>query len=197
MGDGDRFSVTTSGFDDLARFATSTQSDIERSAQRALNKAADRAKANANRMMREQIHLPATYLNDRLSVSKRASAEDLEAIVRGTDSPVSLARFSQGTPKSTRAAGGVEVEVKNGLARFMKKAFLVQLRGGAFGLAVRWSNGAPPRAWKPKQLAPGLWLLYAPSVDQMLRQLLKASGLIQDTSDFLADEFQRQMELKE
>lgn len=137
------------------------------------------------RDMRSQVNFPSGYLEsaDRLKVRRMASKGRLEAVIRGRDRPTSLARFAEGqTPANTRGRG-VRVKLKGqGAIKQMRKAFLVNLRGGNTGLAVRMKDGqSPSNAYKPVRLDKNLWLLYGPSVDQVFRTVAE------DKSDEIAD----------
>jgi hypothetical protein len=144
----------------------------------------------------EEVNFPAGYLNnDRLFVSSRASNAKLEAVIKGRDRATSLARFAAKgqTPKSTRGSG-VRVNVKRAAPKEMKGAWLVSLNNGNLGLAVRLSPGEQLRNKKTPsnvQIAPGVFLLYGPSVDQVFK------GVAFDNADkigeMVAVEFLRQI----
>lgn len=162
--------------------------DIRRAAMRAVNRTADRARTASAREMRNQVNFPASYLNaeGRLQVSKRASSDDLEAKVTGRQAPTSLARFVQGTPKR---GAGVQVAVKPGAARFIKRGFLMKLKNNNVGLALR-TDGSPPKgAYKPKKISDNLYLVYGPSVDQVFRTV--AEDVSEPMADYLEREFNR------
>lgn len=173
-----------------------------RAAQQAINKTVERARATAAREMRAQVNFPAQYLsgtNGRLSITKRADAMDLEAIVTGRHRPTSLARFAVVARRGPTP--GARVAVNPGLARHMPRAFFVNLRSGNtdtknnLGLAIRLEEGMrPSRAFKPKEVSPGLFLLYGPSIDQVFDDV--AVEISPAMADFLGDEFLRLLELK-
>jgi hypothetical protein len=139
----------------------------------------------------DEIEFPKGYLNrDRLGLAKRASTSKLEAVIRGRDRPTSLARFAKG---ASNRRSGVQVRVKPGSTKTMSNAWLVPLRSGNTGLAIRLKPGeslnkrTPPKV----KLAADVYLLYGPSVDQVL------SGVATDNSDKLGEmvsrEFLRQI----
>lgn len=156
---------------------------VRAAAAKALNATLSVGRTMAADGIANDIRLPASYIKagDRLTIPKRARPDDLEGILRASDSPISLARFVRGAPvKGTKnEPGGINVELKLGHAIFMKGAFLLKLRRGSaavsadsfnLGLAVRTKVGERPnRAYKPKDLGNGLWLLYGPSVDQIFK----------------------------
>lgn len=142
-----------------------------------------------------QVAFPTGYLkNDgRLSVTRRAREGSLEAVITARDRPTSLARFTSGqTPASTRK-GGVTVEVKRGKTVHMKKAFLVNLKNGNLGLAVRLKPGeslANKTNGKPVMLAKNVYLLYGPSVDQVFQTVAEES--LPELGTMVSKEFLRQ-----
>ena len=164
------------------------------SARIAVNKATDKARVMASEDIRGSINLGRNYLAKRLTVVKRASGNDLEGMIRGSDNPTMLARFANTrNPRVARKAGGVTVSVKPGSAKFMKGAFLMDL-GNTVGLAIRVKPGESLRNRKnAKRVANGLYLLYGPSVNQAFR--LVADDRLDDVLDILETEYNRQMDL--
>lgn len=183
--------------DGLIQFSDrmSRMPDITAQAMRlAINQSADRrALPLARDEIGTQVNFPKGYLNaDRLSVTKRATDADLEAVISGRDRPTSLVRFLVGTPVPGRSKGGLTVRVKPGTSRVMKSAFVVNLRSGNLGLVLRlkegkgieqYSRGAAP-------FGPNLYLLYGPSVNQVFQDV--AEKVLNPTAEYLADEFLRQ-----
>lgn len=176
-------------------------------AQRAVNRTADRTATAARGDIREQVNFAARYLTgtdssgrQRLGVSKRASADHLEAVITGRQRPTSLARFVSGTPKPGRV--GVSVAVAPGFARLMKRAFVIRLPAGRgdietksnLGLAIRLR---PDEVIHNKRvmvpLKGNLYLLYGPSVDQVFASV--RADVAPDAERFLGDEFVRLMGL--
>lgn len=179
---------------------------IEKALLRSINKTADRARTAAARKVREEVAFPASYLSPsagRLRVSKRARSDNpFEAIISGRDRPTSLARFTKQKPVAPgqrHRNGEVGVTVAPGVKHLIKRAFLVNLRSGNIGLAVRTSGDPPANAYKPKPLSKNVWLLYGPSVDQVLSAATHGGGVYQeimpDMLDFLNAEFLRQVDL--
>ncbi|MBB5985930.1 hypothetical protein [Sphingobium lignivorans] len=175
---------------------------IKTAARRAVNRTADRARTDAARRMLQQVKLPPSYLQPsqgRLTVSKRASGDDMEAIVTGRQRPTSLARFARGNAPSKT---GVSVEVAPGFARFMRRAFLIRLRAGSadldtksnLGLAIRLKPGERIESKRQMiRMKGNLYLLYGPSVDQLFNTIRE--DIAPDTQDFLSAEFLRLVEL--
>ena len=181
-------------------------SKIETALLRSINKTADRARTSASQDIREQVAFPASYLTPsakRLFVSTKATkASPFEAVISGRDRPTSLARFTNQKPLGggQRHRGGqVAVTVKPGVRRYIKRAFLITLNNSNVGLAVRTDGGPPNNAYAPKEIGKNLWLLYGPSVDQVLSAASNGGGIyeeiVPETLDFLNDEFNRQLDL--
>ena len=179
---------------------------IETALLRSINKTADRARTLASQDIREQVAFPASYLAPsakRLFVSTKATkAGPFEAVISGRDRPTSLARFTNQKPLGggQRHRGGqVAVTVKPGVRRYIKRAFLITLNNSNVGLAVRTDGGPPNNAYAPKEIGKNLWLLYGPSVDQVLSAASNGGGIyeeiVPETLDFLNDEFNRQLDL--
>ena len=179
---------------------------IETALLRSINKTADRARTSASQDIREQVAFPASYLAPsakRLFVSTKATkASPFEAVISGRDRPTSLARFTN--QKSLgggqrRRGGQVAVTVKPGVRRYIKRAFLITLSNSNVGVAVRTDGGPPNNAYAPKEIGKNLWLLYGPSVDQVLSAASNGGGIyeeiVPETLDFLNNEFNRQLDL--
>ncbi len=131
--------------------------------QRAVNYALNRARARSSREARLQVAFPARYLSgaDGKIDLVPATKANAEGRLTASSQPRSLASF---VVSATRH-GGVKVRVKPGSVRTLPKAFL--LKGRIPGLAVRSAN-KPRGAYIPKKLGKNLWILYGPSVAQVL-----------------------------
>jgi hypothetical protein len=178
--------------------------NVSRAATQAINRTADRGRAQAAREVLAQLSLPANYVkaknSKRLRVVKRARKDSLEAVIASQARPTSLARFATAITKR-----GVRVAVKPGGSKLIPNAFLIKLRAGSAnldtkanqGLAVRTAKGArPPTAYKPKQIAPRLWLLYGPSVNQAFGgDRGVANKITPATANFLEKEFNRLLKI--
>lgn len=198
---GDAYVVAIEGLEAL-RDLEQLPARILRAARQAVNKTTERTRAASAREIREQVNFPARYLSGqdgRLSIIKRASGDELTGIIRGRARPTSLARFMVGSGVGQR---GVSVAVKPGGARFLPRAFAIRLRAGSanvdtksnLGLAVRTENGERPRgAYKPKEIGPGLWLLYGPAINQVFRTVAEEQR--PDAEDFLEREFLRLLDV--
>lgn len=144
--------------------------------------------------MRDQLNFPEGYLEtgNRLSVVRKATRNTLSATIRGRDRATSLARFRTGgqTPVNTRGRG-VRLQVKRGQTRVLRKAFLVKLRGGNIGLAVRLKPGESlANSTGAVEIFENVYLLYGPSVDQVFRTVADDVG--PNVLDSVTTEFFRQ-----
>ena len=156
---------------------------IRRTASKAINTITRKARTAGAREIRKQVNLPARYVSPSgkgFYISETANPGSLQAKITARGRPTSLARFVNGSPKPGKA--GVHLEVSPGRARFMRRAFILNLRGTGGssdpdlankGLAIRLRPGerlqnkvdALPFSGKDRQL----YLLYGPSVDQVFR----------------------------
>lgn len=171
---------------------------------RAMNDTASRSRTMSARAAREQVNFPASYLSPsakRLWVKTKARRNALMTVIEGRGDPTSLARFTKQKPLSGGArhkGGKINVTVKPGQTKAIPRAFLLRLRNGNIGLAVRTEGEPPKGAWKPRSLGRNLWLLYGPSVDQVLSSVKNGNGVYDDitpeTLAYLEKEFFRQME---
>lgn len=214
----DLFALVIDGLDDLEDLETLPQ-DMIRAARIAVNDAATRGRTAMGREVLSQIAFPADYVsprNKRLYVSKPATNGDLEAVVTARSRPTSLARFAQGG--ATKGQRNVRVELKRGAVRSIPgknatehgySAFLMKLRAGSadldtkhnLGLALRVPPGKRPNnAYAPKPLGNNLYLLYGPSVSQLIYSERNNGGvateLTPEIQQMLSDEFWRQMRLE-
>jgi len=186
--------AVASGLSDMRRYLEALPQVAERAAVLAVNQVAQRdAITLSKREMRAQVDFPAGYLEGgrRLSVNRRATSVSIEASIVGRDRPTSLARFARGqNPQNTRGQG-VRVQVKKGRTQVLRKAFMVPLRNGNLGVAVRLPKGETLRnSDGAKQLSNNVYLLYGPSVDQVFRGV--ASDITPQLSRNLSNEFLRQ-----
>lgn len=155
--------------------------------------------ATMRQQIYDEVNFPKGYLEseDRLWLRKKANDHDLTAIVTGRDRPTSLARFAPGqipTAPGKKGVKGVRVTVDPGKSKLLKAAWLVNLKNGNLGLAVRLKPGEQFRNKSDQgtavRLADNVYLLYGPSVNQVFR------GVADDNSGklltMIEDEFYRQ-----
>lgn len=166
--------LISKGLDEFSQFFRELPETAVEAAYFAVNDSAESAVPMFKRQMAGQIAFPRGYLSkERLGVRRKATRATLEAVISGRDRPTSLARFAEGaTPENSRKRP-VIVRVKPGKTIGLKKSFLVRLNNNNIGLAIRLPAGQRPRdAYKPVQLASNVYLLYGPSVDQVLQGVL-------------------------
>lgn len=181
--------VDIEGFAPVVRAYADAPLKAREATRRAVNFAAERARTLGAKSMRRQVAFSASYLNERLKVTKRASLSDLSADVTGRDRPTSLARFAAKRPalavgrQKAQKPGevrAVAVMVDPGRRVVMQDAFLVRFKSGAIGLAQRGGagrrNSENPKyrlSRKRKDGSPGkgdYYLRYGPSVDQVFAE---------------------------
>lgn len=182
-------SIVANNFGSLSGFFRDLPDEAERSMAMAINQVVARDGLSLIRKdMRDDIEFPAGYLEGkRMLVARKASRGSLEAIIRASDRPTSLARFARAQTPANTQGRGVRVSVKKGETRSLRRAFLVNLRNGNMGLAVRLRPGESLRhSGAAKQLADNLFLLYGPSVDQVFK------GAVDDRSRDLLNMVERQ-----
>lgn len=199
------FVFAVEGLTSLKDFSYNRE-DIETAAQMAINTTLRDKRSDAADRIRAEVNFSTSYLSPsqkRLYVNKLARRGDLEGSIIARGRPTSLARFVQGS--ATPGQQGVSVMVKPGLARFLKKAFLIKLRAGSDietrfnqGLAVRLRPGETLRnKSNVVQMKNGLFLLYGPSVSQVFLDN-SGDGVAKDLEpsvlDEMEDEFLRQIE---
>lgn len=194
-------SIELSGLTDFQSYVDRLPEVSRRAAVMAINQTAQRkALPLARTEIASQIAFGETYLKDptRLGVTKAATGADLEAVITGRDRPTSLARFAAHAPFPTPPKTGVQVKVKPGKTKTMKSAFIVKLpqgKGGTEtnrGLAIRMAEGVKLKKSDGPfaVLAPNVYLLYGPSVNQVFREV--RVDVLTPVAEYLADEFLRQ-----
>lgn len=183
---------------DAVEFFKRLPGTADKAAQLAINSVAQRSGMTLiRRNVLAEIAFPKDYLTgDRLGVTKKAREGDLEAVITARERPTSLARFAApGTALGSRARIGVKVNVKaGGGAKLLKQAWLVNLKNGNVGLAVRLKPGQTldnrykgVTAWLVRDKVA---LLYGPSVDQVFRDVSEKSAA--PVARMVNDEFLRQ-----
>lgn len=193
--DGRGYMVAVEGLDAID--FSDVPEKIKRFAAQAVNTTARRFRTESSRRIREQVAFPARYLDSRtegnLTITRFAEPTLLEAVIRGRERPTQLSRFVKG-PKQ----GGVRsptVEVSPGNRVKMNRAFLMNLRSGNVGLAVRLRPGERvENKQKMVQVSGNLYLLYGPSVDQIFRKV--SEEVSDDAGAFLESEFTRMIEAR-
>lgn len=196
--------ITAVNLLDISDFIGSRPAAARKAARLSINDTSRRAVPGFRKDMLAEVNFPAGYLDgDRFGVTKQATDNDLEAAITARQRPTSLARFAQGQSfEGARRTGGVTVKVnRGGGAKRIKGAFFVRLRQGKdtadgfnLGLAIRLKPGDRLRGRKKGgsgvMLAPDLYILQGPSVDQVFREVSVAGS--PKVADDLVKEFTRQ-----
>lgn len=189
-----------------------SKENITRAASRAINGIARKYRTKGAREIRNQVNLPARFVSPSgkgFYISETATPGSLQARITARGRPTSLARFVKGSPRPGKA--GVHLEVSPGRARFMRRAFVINLRGvggstdpelANKGLAIRLRPGERLRnkvdALPFSGADRSLYLLYGPSVDQVFRSrdgTGVANDMVPEIERDLSEEFIRLLEL--
>lgn len=134
-----------------------------------------------------QVNYPTGYVQSRIRLSSKATRARLRATISGRDRATSLARFAPGQTAQTSKNRGVVVEVKKGNRQLLRKGFIINLRNGNRGLAVRVGNGETlSNSQRAVRLENNVYLLYGPSVDQVAR------GVYDEVTPFIEDQIVRE-----
>lgn len=182
---------------DAAEFIQRLPREVDKAAQLSINTVANRGALKlARNDILANVNFPKDYLyGDRLRVTQLAKPGDLEAVIGAREVPTSLARFADSsTTLGSRARVGVRVQVKRGKTVTLKKAWLVKLKEGNIGVAVRLKPGQTidNKTGTTRWLVPGkVALLYGPSVDQVFRDV--SEDIADPVGRMLQAEFFRQL----
>jgi hypothetical protein len=189
--------IDSSGIEDLEHLFESFPDKARQAMSIALNETArGPALKAAKRNIMAQINFPEGYLDTRVEFKQAATPYKLEARIVGRDRPTSLARFTPaGTPVGRAAVAnrGLTVVVKRGSPQRIPQGFLVNLRNSNIGLAIRLKPGETVRGvqrFNPVRLFPNVYLLYGPSVDQVLTDV--GDQIAEEVTSDVATEFHRQ-----
>ncbi|WP_018875287.1 phage tail protein [Thioalkalivibrio sp. ALJ8] len=204
------YTIDTSNIGAARRFLRGVQRAAQNASYRAVNRTAQQTRTQASRRIRQEVRLPARYVNDNLKVVKRARRDDPTAIIRGRRRPTRLARFGA-KPITKRAAGargdalrgigagrkaaGVSVNVGRTSGRSkMPGAFLIPLssvRTNVFGGQQRDRTGHMGVFVRTGSGRGAIRHLYGPSVDQLFNRLRR--DLQAETTGLLSREYERQL----
>lgn len=187
------------GLKEAKKFFDALPDATRRAASLAINQTTERkAMPLAREAMAVQVAFPTGYLSPpRFIVKDKASPTNLMASIAGRFTPTSLARFTTGGKRAgLRSGTGVTIRVNPGRPLTLPRAFLLNLRSGNIGLAIRLRQGEVLRnrriSGKTFTSGPlkGVTLLYGPSVDQVFRTV--AIDITPQVLDNLQTEFLRQ-----
>lgn len=151
--------------------------------------------------MLRQVAFPPGYLRERagrraeprFGIKYKASPTQLQSAIAGRFAPTSLARFV--TRRNVQRRNGVSVRINPGSTVALPRAFLVGLRSGNLGLAIRLKPGETliktigAKIITQGPMA-GLALLYGPSVEQVFHSV--AQEIEPEVLAYFQTEFLRQ-----
>ncbi len=165
-------SITITGLSSLDEF-TKFLDKVPVAASRAINRAANKTRADSSRRIREQVNFGARYLSGKDGKIELvpATRNRLEAKLGASSDARSLARFVTSASKRQ----GVRVTVTPGQRTALPGAFLLGV-GEQTLLAVR-SPTKPRTAYKPRRISGSLWSLYGPSISQTLISANNRTGI--------------------
>lgn len=185
-------SIDKRQFAQARKFIQGTVRAAEKAQFRSVNRVTSKFRTAASKAIREQVRLPAAYVNKNLTITQKATKENPEAMISGRKRPTRLARYgAKQLARTARAAtgdklrgisagkkqAGVSVAVsRSGGRKKMRGAFLLPLKSaGVMGVFVRTGPGEKD-----------IKHLYGPSVDQMFR------GVRQDLKPKVGKELARE-----
>jgi hypothetical protein len=147
-----------------------------------------------NDIMR-RINVPSSYIGSttsgRMSITQYAKPGHKIAEITARRRGTSLNRFLlRGAVK-----GSVRVSVRPGSVSKIDKAFVMRLRNGNKGIAQRVAGNPDkhPKSNGAVKIGKGLFLLYGPSISQVMNTVVTEEKYIQkDIGNHLEQEFNRQ-----
>jgi hypothetical protein len=196
------FFVEHIGLTEYQRYFAEQPQIANRAASLAINQSVERKAIPISREhMLRQVAFPPGYLREkagrraepRFGIKYKASPTSLVSAIAGRFAPTSLARFV--TRRNAQKRSGVSVRINPGSTVALPRAFLVGLRSGNLGLAIRLrpgevlSNTIGAKIITTGPMA-GLALLYGPSVEQVFRSV--SLDIEPDVLLYLQTEFLRQ-----
>ena len=188
--------ITSVSLDNVKSFFDKLPVVAAKAASLAINEVANRSGLAVMRKdIETQIAYPSGYLNsaDKLGVTKLASPNSLQAVITAKDRPTSLARFATTRIPERNRGNPVNVQVKRGKRVQLKKAFLVRLKNGNVGLAIRLKPGETldnKTQAATVKLGPNVYLLYGPSVEQVFANVAEAR--VPEITNQVSNQFFRQ-----
>lgn len=198
-----KWDVNAIGIDAFESYVNSFPQASRKAALLSVNDGARKGRTLAKREIMKQVALPSSYLGDaskgRLRISRWASKNKLQAVITGRGEATSLLRFAinqgslhaKGTHDSIVAGrGSVKLRVKPGSTSAIDNAYILRLKNGNYGLAIRPGKGGVRGRYKQKRLGSRWALLYGPSVDQVFRDV--RVDIAPEVHHYLTSEFDRQ-----
>ncbi len=197
--------INTVGIDNFSDYIDRFPGMSRKAATMSINSGARKGRVLGKREIMRQVSLPSSYFGNeksgRLRVSRWATEGNLEAAIRGRAEATSLLRFvtnvsslhARGTSDTISAGRGTaRLRVKPGSATAIDNAYILRLKGGNYGLAIRPGHTGVRGRYNQRYIGKGnQWaLLYGPSVDQVFRTV--RGDISPDVGSYVAGEFNRQ-----
>lgn len=187
--------VAVSGLSELSEDFEAAAEKITRFMRMSINTTARRMRTKSSRLIRDEVAFPARYLDSatsgKLRVSRQATEAQLTAAITGRFDPTSLTRFVRGAKSHGRK--NPKLQVSPGSSTVIPNSFIMNLKNGNQGLAIRLKEGETVRGKRRmaslSRRDPSLYLLYGPSVDQVFRSV--AEDVSPEAGEFLENEFLR------
>lgn len=151
--------IDESQIEHAKKVLASVPDGVEKAAASALNRAAEHARTQAKRKVRETYTVKMNRLDERMDV-KRANQKNLFASVQSKGRPVVLSYFNvrPGQPLNKRTTRLVYAQVRRDGGGTIRKVFVARTKSGHIGVFRRTDGN--------KRLP--IKQLYAPSLPQML-----------------------------
>lgn len=178
--------------------------DLTKSAEmnviRAVNRTGDWTRTQAARRIVGQVAFPRGYLDPgqgNLVVATKATLAKPAVIIRARQRPTQLSRFMIASGAKGR---GATVMVRPGEPVERAKFFVLNLKNGNVGIAVRLKPGAlTPEGAKRRKISPweqanSLMILYTASVDQVFSHV--RNEMVPDITSFYTAELARLMSVE-
>ena len=198
-----QFEQTVIGLDQVEALTKSFPEITRKAASLAINDSARRARSMSKKEIMKQVAFKSSYLggerSSRLSITDYAKENNLQAKISGRFEPTSLVQFLQnkssmlGNPGKgfVVGKGKARLRIKPGGITAVDQAFLLRLKNGNMGFAVRSETGNIHGSTKQYRIGKtNLFLLYGPSVNQVFNTVREDVSV--PVAGYLAGEFDRQ-----
>lgn len=172
---------------DAQRQVKAVAKDANRTASRALNRGIQTARTEASKIIRSELKLKAGYVRDNLRIIRKASPNDLRAIISSRKRGIMMSNY----PHREMKSGGVSVQIKAGGGRvLLRSAFLMRFQNGKTGIMIRTkSNRGVNAVGQRRSSSYGLQTLYSPSASQAFAQVREEVTAV--ASDKVIEEYMR------
>lgn len=202
-------SINAVGIDGIDDYISAYGESLNKAAVLSVNDTARHGHSLIKTDIMGAVNLTSSYIgsanNGRLRVSNYAKSIGDSAVIQGRQKGTMLYRFVTNNPAKGKP---LRVSVGRGSgSKEIKNSFAIRLSGGNMALVVRvpsvfsrlkGSRGAvmikPRGRKKMAKSASNLWILYAPSINQLMKQrVIKDDKIKRKIGSFLSMEFNRQL----